>query len=571
MFFKKCILATVLVLKNIRHLALLTLLSSPMHLWAQEIDNPLVPLDIPLSVSGTFGEPRSTHFHLGVDIKTQGKEGWEVKSVRPGYVSRIGVSTSGYGKTLYIDHPNKTTTVYAHLKKFAPKVEKLVKTLQYQKESYTLQQFPKKSEITIDQGEVIGYSGNTGSSSGPHLHFEVRATDSQKPLNPLLYGLPVNDRQRPQIQKLILYYPQQNSVLTPSKRLTLQKVNDSTYQTPLIMTSGKIGLGIQMFDRQDLSYNRNGIYQAIMEVNGKKVVDYKFDTLNYSDSDKLFVIVDYPKFKNERYKVVKLFFQNQKPLTFIKSMVNEGMIDIVIGKSYQIKLTLKDFSGNSTHMEMYVEGKKKEIKAKPLDGKLIEPHLEYFSPLDDQEVFIPKNTFFEDAVIEIKKEENTLSIGPNLFPFDNPYEIRFKINKQDSLQLRQTFIAKKTDKKDYYLPTVVKDGFWVSQVADMGDYKLARDSVPPEIKAYNFKPEQWLSKFKFLNIKISDDMSGIKNYRGTINGKWVLFEYEPKRNLLTYDFSDNDFDLAKHELRIEVEDNVGNKSIYETVFFRKYN
>ena len=110
-----------------------------MHLWAQEIDNPLVPLDIPLSVSGTFGEPRSTHFHLGVDIKTQGKEGWEVKSVRPGYVSRIRVSTSGYGKTLYIDHPNKTTTVYAHLKKFAPKVEKLVKTLQYQKESYTLQ------------------------------------------------------------------------------------------------------------------------------------------------------------------------------------------------------------------------------------------------------------------------------------------------------------------------------------------------------------------------------------------------------------------------------------------------
>ena len=312
MFFKKCILATVLVLKNIRHLALLILLSSPMYQWAQEIDNPLVPLDLPLSVSGTFGEPRSTHFHLGVDIKTQGKEGWEVKSVRPGYVSRIRVSTSGYGKTLYIDHPNKTTTVYAHLKKFAPKVEKLVKTLQYQKESYTLQQFPKKREITIDQGEVIGYSGNTGSSSGPHLHFEVRATDSQKPLNPLLYGLPVNDRQRPQIQKLILYYPQQNSVLTPSKRLTLQKVNDSTYQTPLIMTSGKIGLGIQMFDRHDLSYNRNGVYQAIMEVNGKKVVDYKFDTLNYSDSDKLFVIVDYPKFKNERYKVVKLFFQNQK-------------------------------------------------------------------------------------------------------------------------------------------------------------------------------------------------------------------------------------------------------------------
>ena len=158
-------------------------------LWSQKKTEWVPPLDIPFSLSGTFGEPRSTHFHLGIDIKTQGKEGWEVKSIAPGHVSRLRVSLGGYGKTIYIDHPDQTSSVYAHLKKFAPKIEAYIKSIQYEKESYTLQQFPKKGEFTIAAGEVIGYSGNTGSSSGPHLHFEIRDTESQKPLNPLLFNL----------------------------------------------------------------------------------------------------------------------------------------------------------------------------------------------------------------------------------------------------------------------------------------------------------------------------------------------------------------------------------------------
>ena len=548
-----------------------TLVLLTSQLWSQIKIERIPPLDIPFSLSGTFGEPRSTHFHLGIDIKTQGKEGLEVRSVSSGYISRVRVSLGGYGKTVYINHPDGTSSVYAHLKKFAPIIEAYIKSIQYEKESYTLQQFPKKGEFTIEAGEVIGYSGNTGSSSGPHLHFEIRDTKSQKPLNPLLFDLPISDSQRPQIQKLFIFYHKNNTVLTHSEPIALQKVNDSTYNTPLINSSGKMGLGLQMFDRQDLSYSKNGIYKAKLEINGKTITQFQFDQLNYSDSDKLFINVDYLTYKKNKNKIQKLFFQDHKPLTFMKYINNEGIFNIELGKSYQIRIIVEDFSGNTSYIVMYIEGRKKQIPNKKLEGKLIEPRLDYLLTLNDKEVYFPKKTFFKNAIIQINEERNTLSIGPDLFPFHSPYEIRFKVNEEDTLKLRQSFIAKKIGKKLFFLPTVINESHWITKLKDMGDYTLERDTIPPKIVPSNFEPNQWLSKFKFLKIKISDDFSGIKSYRGKINGEWVLFEYEPKGNLLTYDFSDKTFTLSKHELELEVVDNVGNKSVYKTTFFRKYN
>ena len=539
-------------------------------LWSQNKSKWVPPLDIPFSLSGTFGEPRSTHFHLGLDIKTQGKQGWEVKSVAPGYISRIRVSVRGYGKTLYINHPDQTTSVYAHLKKFAPKIEAYLKSNQYEKKSYNIQKFPKRDEFPIDAGEVIGYSGNTGSSSGPHLHFEIRDTKSQKPLNPLLFNLPVKDSQRPQIQKVYLFYPENNSVTTPSESVPLQKVNDSTYTSPIITTSGKIGLGIQMYDRQDLSYSKNGIYKAQVKVNGKRIVQFEFDQLDYSDSKKLFLNVDYPAFKKNKIKIQKMFFQNHHLLTFMKSMHQEGIFHVELGKSYQVKLGIEDFSGNSSNVEIYIEGVKKKNQNKLLKGKLIEPRLDYQIILNEKEIYFPRKTFFDNVIIQVEQDEKTLSIGPDLFPFNNPYEIKFVFDQKDSLKVRQTFIAKKKDQKLFFLPTILKDGLLETKVKEMGVFTLSRDSVPPKIFPSNFSSDQWLSKFKYLKLKISDDFSGVKSYSGSINGEWVLFEYEPKSSMLTYDFSDKVFEMAKHNLRLEVEDNVGNKTVYKTTFFRKY-
>ena len=548
----------------------LSLLINSLLMFGQFERDLIAPLEIPFSISGTFGEPRSSHFHLGIDIKTQGREGLEVKSISSGSVSRIRISLGGYGKAIYIDHPNKTTSVYAHLKKFAPKIESYIKKFQYENETYTIQKFPKKNQLLIEKGEVIGFSGNTGGSSGPHLHFEIREKNSQKPLNPLLYNLPVNDLVRPQLQKLFIFYSQENAILNRIQPILLKRVNDSLYKTAMIETSGKIGIGIQMFDRQDYSYSRNGVYSSKVFVNGKIISHYKFDKLIINESKKLYQVIDYKNYTQKRLKIFKLFYKSGDKLNFMNTLVDQGIFKVELGKSYQIIIEIEDFSGNKSTIEAFIEGTENKIKPVELRGRLIKTDREYSFTLKNKELFFPSKTFFNDVKIELFENKDQIEIGPNLFPIANSFEIKFGFNEKDSLRSAQTFIAKKMKKSLVYLPTKLEENKLIAKVNELGVYTLARDSVAPTVVPDNFKKNQWLSNYKSLNLKIDDDFSGIKKYRGTINGEWVLFEYEPKRKILTYDFFDKYSEELKHNLELEVEDNVGNKKIYKTTFFRKY-
>ena len=548
----------------------LSLLINSLLLFGQFEKDLIAPLEIPFSISGTFGEPRSSHFHLGIDIRTQGREGLEVKSISSGSVSRIRISLGGYGKAIYIDHPNKTTSVYAHLKKFAPKIESYIKKFQYENETYTIQKFPKKDKLLIEKGEVIGFSGNTGGSSGPHLHFEIREKKSQKPLNPLLYDLPVNDLVRPQLQKLFIFYTHENVILNRIQPILLERVNDSLYKTAMIETSGKIGIGIQMFDRQDYSYSRNGVYSTKVFVNGKIISHYKFDKLIINESKKLYQVIDYKNYTQKRLKIFKLFYKSGNKLNFMNTLVDQGIFKVELGKSYQIIIEIEDFSGNKSTIEAFIEGTENKIKPVELRGRLIKTDREYSFTLKNKELFFPSKTFFNDVKIELFENKDQIEIGPNLFPIANSFEIKFGFNEKDSLRSAQTFIAKKMKKSLVYLPTKLEENKLIAKVNELGVYTLARDSVAPTVVPDNFKKNQWLSNYKSLNLKIEDDFSGIKKYRGTINGEWVLFEYEPKRKILTYDFFDKYSEKLKHNLELEVEDNVGNKKIYKTTFFRKY-
>jgi len=527
------------------------------------------PLDIPFSLSGTFGEPRANHFHLGLDIRTKGKEGWKVKSIASGRVSRIQISLGGYGKVIYIDHPDQTTSVYAHLQKFAPKIESYIKELQYINERYTIQEFPKKDELLIEKGELIGFSGNTGGSSGPHLHFEIRDKKSQNPINPLLYDIPIHDEQRPQLQKLFIFYPNKNYVLPHIKPVSLIKTNDSIYGTAKIETYGKIGLGIQMFDRQDSSYSKNGVYSTKVIVNGKIISHYKFDQLIINESKKLYNVLDYKNYVQKRLKIFKLFYGEDIKLNFMNSLIEHGIFEIEIGKSYHVLVEVEDFSRNKSIIETYIEGTGNKMKQVRLGGKLMKTDLDYFYSYKNKEVYFPINTFYDTVKIEIIENGNDIEIGPNFFPIANPYEIKFSLNEKDSLKLIQTFVAKKIKNSLIYIPTQISKNNLIANVKELGTYTFARDSIAPTVVPNNFKGEQWLSKLKFLSLKINDDFSGIKKYRGSINGEWVLFEYEPKKNMLIYDLSDKYFENVKHELKLEVEDNVGNKKVYQTTFFRK--
>jgi len=567
---KKCIFERFhnLILMKFHFLSLLLFLLS-IQVIGQHNSTYQNPLDIPIALSGTFAEIRSSHFHAGIDIKTMGRQGLPVKAVSNGRVSRIRISTSGYGKVIYIDHPDFKTSVYAHLKKFSPKIEKYIKAVQYEKESYVVQKFPRKDALIVEAGEVIGYSGNTGGSFGPHLHFEIRDSKNQHPLNPLLFDLNVDDNLRPQLQKLFLYNENPDNVIFKTKNASLERVNDSVYKTPILFASGRLGLGIQMFDRQDLSYNKNGIYSIAVNVNGKPTFKYKFDEIDFNDSKYINLIIDYKNFKENRYRIQKLFRPKTAKFSFMDPALDRGFFNLEEGKSYQVLIEVSDFSGNTSYVETYVVGQKQKTKIEPSKGNNINPELDYIFEFHPNEIYIPKNTFFNPIQLEIQTHSDGIKIGPDIHPFKGAYELSFKTDLKDSLKMKKSFIALKENDNLTYLPTENKNGKLTVKLKKFGDFVIASDLTPPSIKAVNFKNDQWLSGFKFLKIKIDDDFSGIKSYRGTINGKWILFEYEPKQKLLTYDFSDLTFETEKHELEIVVEDNVGNKTLFSALFLRK--
>lgn len=525
------------------------------------------PLDIPIQLSGTFGEFRSNHFHAGLDIRTQGRQGLKVKSVQNGWVNRISVSTTGYGKALYIQHYDGTTSVYAHLKKFAPKIEAYVKERQYQKESFTINLFPKSEVLKIEAGELVGFSGNTGGSYGPHLHFEVRNSSNQNPINPMEYPLEIIDSQRPQIQNLYIY----NGIHPDSKKkeFPLVKKNDSVYTTAGIYTGGKISVGLRLFDRQDLSYNKNGIYKAKVRLNGIPQFEMKMDEISFNDSKYINLLIDYKEYAQKKRRIQRFISHSEQKTTFLEGEKTNGEMEISPGKSYQIMIEVSDYVGNTSYVEAYITGTDPPLKfTEKLDS--IDPSKDYLFDFDDKSVYFPQNSFYDAIPLKVENAENELIVGENHYPLQKPFEIQFQIPDQDSLKNSQSFIAKLNSKgKPYFFSNQKKEDSWIGKSKILGRFTLSRDSVAPKIKPLNFKNKQWLSSFNYLRVKLTDDYSGIKSYRGEINGKWIRFEYEPKNNTLIYDFNDLSFKESLHQLTIEAEDRVGNVSKLEMEFYRK--
>ena len=555
-----------------KKISLIFLLFSISLLSSQKDQSKLIsPLDIPLAISGTFGEIRSSHFHAGLDIKTGGKQGLKVRTVLDGSVSRIRVSTTGYGKAVYIDHPNGTTSVYAHLKNFSPKIESYIKEAQYEKESYVIEKFPK-NELSVLKGEVIGFSGNTGGSSGPHLHFEIRDTKNQMPFNPMIFNIDVVDTKKPVIQKLFLFHENNFGEDIITQKIKLEKISDGLYKAPKIYTSGKIGIGLQMYDNQDLSlFNKNGIHSIKIFMDDKIISDYNYNNIKFDDSQYLNLLIDYKEFKSKKIRVQKLFNPNNSNISFIDKDEKNAKFSIEENKSYDLLIEISDFKKNISRIEMKITGRETNFIHPTIEGELILPENEYLFKFKDQTVHLKKNTFYYPTRLDVYKDHDSIKINPDISLFKKSFSIEFFANKYDSISKRQSFIARLNKKKKIaYYPTIIKDSIFITKSVQAGTYFLAKDSIPPKIKPINFKKNQWLSKSKFLKVKIEDDLSGIKYYEGEINGKWVLFEYEPKNKNLTFNFNDLKFKSGKQDLKLKVTDNVGNESIFQTTFYRKY-
>jgi hypothetical protein len=533
------------------------------------------PLEIPLVLAGTFGELRSNHFHSGIDIKTQQREGLRVLSIADGTITRIKVSHWGYGKALYIAHPNGYTSVYGHLQKFSPEIEAYVKKAQYAKQSYEVELFPDYGELKVTKGETIAFSGNTGGSAGPHLHFEIRSSVSEKPTNPLLYGYEVRDATDPTLVSLYGYPLSDGAQINQSGekiQLNFSRQADGSFLAEKVTAIGTIGFGINTFDRQDMAANKNGVYAVKQTVNGRMYSEFDFETFSFGETRYINTLIDYAHFYKHRQRVQKLFKEPFNHLGIYKTLYNNGEIYIEEGLSYNVELTISDVAGNTTKLVIPVEGKREPLKIPKDEGKtenfILADKPNNFD-LGAAKVYFPANTFYEDFYIRLEKGLDTVAIHDNSVAAHRNFTISFDPSKYNEEERKQLFIAHlDEDYRPSHSKTYKRDGAFTTRTRTLGTYTLVRDSVAPEIRPKNFKEKQWLSNYNYLSMVITDDLSGIDTYSATLNGEWILMEYEPKTNTLTYDFDDERVKATENELKLTVTDNVGNSTTYTTTFFR---
>ena len=528
------------------------------------------PLEIPLILNGNFGESRSNHFHSGIDIKTQLKEGLKVFSVAKGNISRIKIAHGGFGKAIYVSHPNGYTTVYAHLKKFNNSIEEFVKKIQYKKQSYEVDLYLNTSDLKVFNNEVIGFSGNTGSSSGPHLHFETRKTVNQKALNPLLFGIEIKDTRRPVVNSLYMYKKLKSGSISLPYKVVLNKINDSTFATKKIKVNGLVSFGVSGFDRQDLAKNKNGIYEISTFLNENLINSMKFDSFFFEESIKINSLIDYPFFVENRKRILKLFLEDENDLS-IYSTKNKGFVDVKQKTELLFKIVAKDIKGNSISINIPLDYENM-VKATLTNSqevsysKKIENIIENDFEFKNSHVNIPKNTFLKNRKIKIEHPNDTLKIINPYIPLYKNIKIKFKNpnnNKGNYLAVKdynnkELFASSKLNPLNYFELKTKKFGL----------YFIKNDSLSPEISPLNFKNGDWVSNKKYLKFKILDKQSGIKKYKGKINGKWMLFEYEYKKNLISYEFDSFYLSKSKNEVEIEVEDMVGNTLIKTFTFYR---
>jgi murein DD-endopeptidase MepM/ murein hydrolase activator NlpD len=532
------------------------------------------PLDIPMQLSGNFGELRPNHFHAGFDFKTNQREGLNVYAAADGYISRIKVATSGYGKAIYITHSNGFTTVYGHLQQAVGFIQEKIVALQYSEKSYEIEAFFKPGELVVNKGDLIALSGNTGGSEGPHLHFEIRDNKTEKIINPLFFGLDIKDTKNPIVSSLIVYPLDENSIVNQSKRpiaINLSLQSNGSYLSEKILASGRIGFGISATDFDNVSYNYNGTYKTQLFSNGNPVFGIVFDQMAFDEARYINAFIDYYRYKTTRQRVQKLFMKTSFDLSNISQNTDNGVLNVVPNFTGIQRIEVSDFYNNKTVISIPVEYSSKPslIAEIPKTSKyFVKAKTECNFEKDNVSVNFPAGTFYEDFNINFDVKNKILYLHDDTVPAHSNFTIQFEDDKSSEEEKKIMFIATLNGTKLGYLTTKLNGTTFSCKTKTLGQFTLAKDTTAPKISILKSIEGKWITAQKSINITISDDLSGIKTYNGYLNGQWVLFEYESKLKRLTHVFNDNLLLEGANKLKIIVTDNLGNSTIFETQFNR---
>ncbi len=547
----------------------------PFFSLAQNASNFKSPLNIKLNLAGIFGEIRGNHFHSGIDIKTNQRQGYPVMAVADGYVSRLRVQESGFGYAVYISHPNGITSVYAHLSKFNSTIARWVKNYQYQNKTYAADFMLTPIEIPLKQGDIIGFSGNSGSSVAPHLHFETRDTKTEEIINPLKFGFKITDNIKPTIGRLYVYQLNNKpfSNYTAKKPFAIKGVNGNYIlaKNQIINVSGQIGFGIQTSDKFSGNSNTNGIYSTSLYVDDKLIYETVINQFSFENSRSINSYIDYPLLLNSGITVQKSFAAAGIKPNFYTTLVNNGKLNITDQNQHQLKYIVKDFAGNSSQLNFKIKGvlnASADFKSTPIVGK-------WFKFDEDNEVIepdfklqIPKNILYDDLDFNYHKSPKTkwgysavYHIHNKLTPLHSSYNL-WIMPDSSLINLNKAVIV---NTNGIYQGGELDNSFIKATPKTFGSFYVTFDSLPPQIKPI-FKTSN-LSLTSKMQFKISDNLSGIKSYNGYIDNQWVLMELEGKTSILTH-FFDERTGFGKHTFKLIVIDNKENTKEYSTIFYR---
>ena len=530
------------------------------------------PLDIPLLLSGNFGELRSNHFHSGLDFKTQGVVGKPVYAVQDGYVSRISVSPWGFGYALYLEHPNGTTTVYGHLESFSAEIAKYVKNKHYEEESYNLNVFLKPNEIPVKQGEVIARSGNRGSSGGPHLHFEIRDTKTEETIDAIgYYKKKMDDTRPPKIQGILVCPIEGKGVVNGSDRkLELKPVTNKDGKQSFaakIEAWGEIGLAIKANDYMDNTSNVYGVKDIELRLDNQIIYQSNLDRFAFDETRYINSLVDYELLKKQHISYMKSYVEPGNKLRFIKR-VNNGIINIDKAQTYLLTYRLKDAFDNSATVTIRIEGKKQPIPKADTNGELFHWNKENRFGAKGIRLNIPKGNLYNDFYFRysVKEDEKALSethiLHENIVPIHKSVQLSLRLQNDTLDNKRQYGIVRVQNGNSSWIGGTYRNGWVDADIREFGSYTISQDTKAPVITPIN--PKTWVGKQAFT-FRLSDNLSGIDTYRGEIDGKYILFEMN-NRSVITYKFDKERLKRGKHTLKLIVTDAAGNEAAYTYPF-----
>jgi murein DD-endopeptidase MepM/ murein hydrolase activator NlpD len=535
------------------------------------------PLDItPPALAGSFGELRGNHFHSGIDFRTNQREGYPVYAIADGYVSRIRVQNSGFGQALYLTHPNGYTSVYGHLSRFAPKVAQAVKDLSYQKKTFELDEFPVPDQFPVHKGDLIAYTGNRGSSGGPHLHFEIRDSKTESTVNPQLFGIQIPDDIPPVIYALYVYKLNKKpfSEYTPKQYFQALGSNGTYHIAGTINVSGEVGFGVTTTDRHNGASGINGVYSIELELDGKKIFTSSLEKFSFENSKAINSHIDYPAFLTSKRSIQKSFVDPGNPLQIYSGLVNNGRIEFNDLQTHVLKYTITDSKGNKSILPFSVkaDGNVSPVTPDAPAGPLFSYNKQNEFNTEGVKVVLPKGTLYNDMnfVYKVKTRPAGLvysavhQIHNNMTPLHIGFELWIKAdaslaNLKDKAVIVSTGGASQGG--------TFENGYIKALPRNFGSFYVTVDTTAPTVTPLNISEGKNMAGISRMNFKIRDNLSGIKSFNGYIDGSWVLMEFDTKTATLWHTFDEHTGN-GKHQLKLVVEDMKGNVKNYLVNFYK---